>query len=158
MNQTINMFLSFSIHFELSNYRRMPTAVNNMMDTGFSTPAYQFNTNKIKETTEPIQEAIYDFGGANVKSCASIALNKSISKGLIPPGTKLPQQQWATASNIQQQNPITSPSTIIRNPVVQMHGPHIELCHFETNSPISSHAYARLPLRAHAICTLDRFN
>lgn len=86
------------------------STVNNMMDTGFSTPAYQFNANKIKETTEPIQEAIYDFGGANVKSCASIALNKSISKGLIPPGTKLPQQ-WATTSNIQQQNPITSPST-----------------------------------------------
>lgn len=88
----------------------MCIAVNNMMDTGFSSPAYQFNANKIKETTEPIQEAIYDFGGANVKSCASIALNKSISKGLIPPGTKLPQQ-WATASNIQQ-NPITSPSMI----------------------------------------------
>lgn len=81
-----------------------------MMDN-FSTPAYQFNANKIKETTEPIQEAIYDFGGANVKSCASIALNKSISKGLIPPGTKLPQQ-WATASNMQQQNPITPSSTI----------------------------------------------
>lgn len=82
------------------------SAVNNMMDTGFSTPAYQFNANKIKETTEPIQEAIYDFGGANVKSCASIALNKSISKGLIPAGTKLPQQ-WATTSTT-----ITSPSTI----------------------------------------------
>lgn len=42
---------------------------------------------------EPFQEEIYDFGGANVKSCASIALNKSISKGLIPPGTKLPAMQ-----------------------------------------------------------------
>lgn len=42
---------------------------------------------------EPFQEEIYDFGGANVKSCASIALNKSISKGLIPAGTKLPAMQ-----------------------------------------------------------------
>lgn len=88
-------------------------SVNNMMDChGFSTPAYQFNANKIKETTEPIQEAIYDFGGANVKSCASIALNKSISKGLIPPGTKLPQPWAIPSSNMQQQNPITSSSTI----------------------------------------------
>lgn len=49
---------------------------------------------KVLEITEPIQEAIYDFGGANVKSCASIALSKSISKGLIPPGqwTSLPNQ------------------------------------------------------------------
>lgn len=80
---------------------------------GFATTAYQFNANKIKEPTEPIQEAIYDFGGANVKSCASIALNKSISKGLIPAGTKLPQQ-WATPLNTQQ-NVITSPSMILSN-------------------------------------------
>ncbi|XP_055694399.1 focal adhesion kinase 1 isoform X2 [Lutzomyia longipalpis] len=33
---------------------------------------------------EPFQEEIYDFGGANVKSCAAIALKKSIAKGLIP--------------------------------------------------------------------------
>lgn len=39
---------------------------------------------------EPFQEDIYDFGGANVKSCATIALNKSISKGLVPAGTTLP--------------------------------------------------------------------
>lgn len=45
------------------------------------------------EQQEPFQEEIYDFGGANVKSCASIALSKSISKGLIPPGTTLPAFQ-----------------------------------------------------------------
>lgn len=54
--------------------------------------------------SEPFQEEIYDFGGANVKSCASIALNKSISKGLIPPGTKLPAMQQQP----QQCTPLTS--------------------------------------------------
>lgn len=54
---------------------------------------YNSNPNKVMEPTEPFQEAIYDFGGANVKSCASIALSKSISKGLIPPG------QWTTNQN-----------------------------------------------------------
>ncbi|KAL5286575.1 PTK2 family protein [Megaselia abdita] len=39
---------------------------------------------------EPVQEEIYDFGGAHLKSCASIALNKGIAKGMIPPGTQLP--------------------------------------------------------------------
>lgn len=38
---------------------------------------------------EPFQEEIYDFGGANVKSCASIALSKSIMKGMVPIGTTL---------------------------------------------------------------------
>lgn len=59
---------------------------------------YKTHPNKAMEVTEPFQEAIYDFGGANVKSCASIALSKSISKGLIPPG------QWTYLSN-QAQNP-----------------------------------------------------
>lgn len=48
---------------------------------------------QITPESEPFQEEIYDFGGANVKSCASIALSKSISKGLLPPGTQLPQSQ-----------------------------------------------------------------
>lgn len=55
------------------------------------------------EPVEPFQEEIYDFGGANVKSCASIALNKSISKGLIPPGTILPTMQTAQSPQQQQQ-------------------------------------------------------
>lgn len=50
----------------------------------------QFRQQANSTEPEPFQEEIYDFGGANVKSCASIALNKSISKGLLPPGTKLP--------------------------------------------------------------------
>lgn len=76
---------------------------------GTADSTYQLNSNKKIEYTEPIQEAIYDFGGANVKSCASIALNKSISKGLIPPGTIL--HQWKTPTN-NFQKVIIPPSTI----------------------------------------------
>lgn len=61
-----------------------------------------FKSNTTKET-EPFQEEIYDFGGANVKSCASIALSKSISKGLIPAGTILPStsQSYPSTYSIQ---------------------------------------------------------
>lgn len=62
--------------------------VNNM-GAGLLSYSSRPNVDKNNEHTEAFQEAIYDFGGANVKSCASIALNKSISKGLIPPGTTL---------------------------------------------------------------------
>lgn len=34
---------------------------------------------------ESIEENIYDFGGVHVKSCASIALKKSIERGMLPP-------------------------------------------------------------------------
>lgn len=77
------------------------------MESQFPTAGYHLNSNKTKEQTEPIQEAIYDFGGANVKSCASIALSKSISKGLIPPGTKLPHQ-WPTTTSVHQNPNSTS--------------------------------------------------
>lgn len=73
--------------------------MNNIVESDISTPTYQSNASTIKQPTE--QDAIYDFGGANVKSCASIALSKSISKGLIPSGTVLPQQ-WKTSPNIHQ--------------------------------------------------------
>jgi hypothetical protein len=39
---------------------------------------------------EPFQEEIYDFGGVNVKSCASIALKKSVEKGILPPSVLNP--------------------------------------------------------------------
>lgn len=72
------------------------------MHKGINVAIYNPNANKNIEPSEPIQEAIYDFGGANVKSCASIALSKSISKGLIPSGTLLPHR--TTKFNVQQQN------------------------------------------------------
>lgn len=83
--------------------------MNNVVEAIFPTSMYHSNADKSKEPKEPIQEAIYDFGGANVKSCASIALSKSISKGLVPPGTKLPQQ-WAPSN--MHQNLVTSPSSM----------------------------------------------
>lgn len=68
-----------------------------MVSANLLVNTYNSHPNKAMEPTEPFQEAIYDFGGANVKSCASIALSKSISKGLIPPG------QWTAITN-QNQN------------------------------------------------------
>lgn len=53
----------------------------------------QYQIYKQSKQEEPFQEEIYDFGGANVKSCASIALNKSIAKGIIPANTILPGYQ-----------------------------------------------------------------
>lgn len=85
--------------------------MNNIVESDISTPTYHSNANMIKEPTE--QDAIYDFGGANVKSCASIALSKSISKGLIPSGTVLPQQ-WKTSPNMHQN--FTSLSSMDLNP------------------------------------------
>ncbi|GAB0087013.1 focal adhesion kinase 1 [Sergentomyia squamirostris] len=51
---------------------------------------------KAPKEPEPFQEEIYDFGGANVKSCAAIALKKSIAKGMIPP-----EYQYKINSTIQ---------------------------------------------------------
>lgn len=52
-------------------------------NSGYS---YNYYKSQLKQPdTEPFQEEIYDFGGANVKSCASIALKKSMAKGMIPP-------------------------------------------------------------------------
>lgn len=58
---------------------------------------------------EPFQEEIYDFGGANVKSCASIALSKSMSKGMNPCGISGSQQLPATQTQIPQLNQIPQP-------------------------------------------------
>lgn len=55
---------------------------------------------------EPFQEEIYDFGGANVKSCASIALSKSMSKGMTPSGMSNSQQLPTTQTSIPQLNHI----------------------------------------------------
>lgn len=55
---------------------------------------------------EPFQEEIYDFGGANVKSCVSIALSKSMSKGMNPSGIPSSQQLPNTQNQIPQLNQI----------------------------------------------------
>lgn len=56
-------------------------------------PPYRTGPQPKKE--EPFQEEIYDFGGINVKSCAAIALKKSVERGMLPPSAlnQLNQQQ-----------------------------------------------------------------
>lgn len=53
---------------------------------------------------EPFQEEIYDFGGINVKSCAAIALKKSIEKGLLPPSAMNQLTAQPTSPQPQQQD------------------------------------------------------
>lgn len=84
-----------------SNTNEISNIIKNIVSADSSVLTYNLHPNQAMDQTEPIQEAIYDFGGANVKSCASIALSKSISKGLIPPG------QWTSLQN-QTQNLDTS--------------------------------------------------
>jgi hypothetical protein len=38
-----------------------------------------------EKEAEILEENIYDFGGVHVKSCATIALKKSIERGMLPP-------------------------------------------------------------------------
>lgn len=82
---------------------------------------YQIYREQFKQSAnpdpEPFQEEIYDFGGANVKSCASIALNKSISKGLLPPGTPLPPQMAAHQHQQPQYKPMDSVDGKVMQPV-----------------------------------------
>lgn len=55
---------------------------------------------------ELIEENIYDFGGVHVKSCATIALKKSIERGMLPP-TAL-----RTFETPQNSNPPSGPSSL----------------------------------------------
>ncbi|XP_055538901.1 uncharacterized protein LOC129726199 isoform X2 [Wyeomyia smithii] len=57
---------------------------------------------------EPFQEEIYDFGGVNVKSCASIALKKSVEKGILPPSTLMSPGVSQTAANFSLPPPYSS--------------------------------------------------
>ncbi|KAG5675981.1 hypothetical protein PVAND_005837 [Polypedilum vanderplanki] len=56
-----------------------------------------------------IEENIYDFGGVHVKSCATIALKKSIERGMLPP-TAL-----RTFESPQNSNPPSGPSSLEMN-------------------------------------------
>lgn len=66
-------------------------------------PPYRPGQQPKKE--EPFQEEIYDFGGVNVKSCAAIALKKSVEKGLLPPSAlnQLNQQQAPLSPQMHQE-------------------------------------------------------
>ncbi|XP_058461466.1 uncharacterized protein LOC131436643 isoform X4 [Malaya genurostris] len=57
------------------------------LERNLSYQAYRNPVSAAPREQEPFQEEIYDFGGVNVKSCASIALKKSVEKGILPPST-----------------------------------------------------------------------
>lgn len=63
---------------------------------------------------EIIEENIYDFGGCHVKSCATIALKKSIERGMLPPTTMIRSPVFDPASN-----PPSGPSSLESRPPVQ---------------------------------------
>lgn len=51
--------------------------------------AQQAAFNQSQSQEEVFEENIYDFGGVHVKSCATIALKKSIERGMLPPNTMM---------------------------------------------------------------------
>lgn len=51
--------------------------------------AQQLAQAQAQKQEELIEENIYDFGGVHVKSCATIALKKSIERGMLPPQTMM---------------------------------------------------------------------
>lgn len=57
------------------------------LERNMSYQSYRSPVSAAPRDQEPFQEEIYDFGGVNVKSCASIALKKSVEKGMLPPST-----------------------------------------------------------------------
>ncbi|XP_058835546.1 uncharacterized protein LOC131692484 isoform X3 [Topomyia yanbarensis] len=57
------------------------------LERNLSYQGYRNPVSAAPREQEPFQEEIYDFGGVNVKSCASIALKKSVEKGILPPST-----------------------------------------------------------------------
>jgi hypothetical protein len=60
-----------------------------------NTPYHAYKSQmQVKEQEPAFQEEIYDFGGVNVKSCASIAMKKSVEKGILP-ASYMQQQQMA---------------------------------------------------------------
>jgi hypothetical protein len=68
---------------------------------------------------DPIEENIYDFGGVHVKSCASIALKKSIERGMLPPTAlrtfESPTPSSSGPSSLEINRPIT-PQQSFRQP------------------------------------------
>lgn len=63
---------------------------------------------------EPIEENIYDFGGVHVKSCATIALKKSIERGMLPASTMMRSPVYESNSSIS-----SGPSSLESRPSMQ---------------------------------------
>lgn len=67
-----------------------------------------------QQPEELIEENIYDFGGVHVKSCATIALKKSIERGMLPPNAMMRSPVYDSNSN-----PSSGPSSLESRPSVQ---------------------------------------
>lgn len=63
---------------------------------------------------EAIEENIYDFGGVHVKSCATIALKKSIERGMLPPNTMMRSPVYESNTSIS-----PGPSSLESRPSIQ---------------------------------------
>lgn len=72
---------------------------------------------------EIIEENIYDFGGVHVKSCATIALKKSIERGMLPPNVAMRSPVFETNSN-----PSSGPSSLENRPSAQQQQPVKQPC------------------------------
>lgn len=67
-----------------------------------------------QQPEELIEENIYDFGGVHVKSCATIALKKSIERGMLPPNAMMRSPVYDSNSNSS-----SGPSSLESRPSVQ---------------------------------------
>lgn len=66
----------------------------------------------VTSSQESIEENIYDFGGVHVKSCASIALKKSIERGMLPPAAAMRSPAYDPISS----QPSSGPSSLENRP------------------------------------------
>ena len=67
-----------------------------------------------QQQEEIIEENIYDFGGVHVKSCATIALKKSIERGMLPPNAMMRSPGYDSSSS-----PSSGPSSLENRPPMQ---------------------------------------
>lgn len=67
-----------------------------------------------QQQDEIIEENIYDFGGVHVKSCATIALKKSIERGMVPPNVMMRSPGYDSNST-----PSSGPSSLETRPPMQ---------------------------------------
>lgn len=64
-----------------------------------------------QQQEEIIEENIYDFGGVHLKSCATIALKKSIERGMLPPNVMM-----RSPGNDSNSTPSSGPSSLENRP------------------------------------------
>lgn len=78
----------------------------------------QQQQSSVNNSQESIEENIYDFGGVHVKSCASIALKKSIERGMLPPAAAMRSPAF--------DQPSSGPSSLEIRPPTLMTQPNIK--------------------------------